>query len=59
VKMAVKIFVCEYLCMCVCNKVYGSESVKPVLPPQYQAMVMPGQYPYMACILLIFIFTVT
>jgi len=29
-------------------QVYGGDSVKSVLPSPYQAMMMPGQYQYMA-----------
>jgi len=38
----------EWVCWCWMLQVYGGDSVKSVLPSPYQAMVMPGQYQYMA-----------
>ena len=37
-----------HVCLCWMLQVYGGDSVKSVLPSPYQAMVMPGQYQYMA-----------
>jgi len=48
------LFLHMYVCACLLQ-VYGGDSVKSVLPSPYQTMVMPGQYQYMACILLMIV----